>query len=95
MKKLSAFNPLLICLIVSGCSSFPQRPNGYVYNLDTHSNVGYQMSVPRKSSEDFKYTGKDIPVKEMDKYFCVSPEYLLKLQFWADDVTEYAKDKCQ
>jgi len=79
-----------------GCiETLPKRPDGFVYHIDTVSGVAYQFSVPKSAHDDFKYTGKEIPLNEMDKYFAVSPDYQFKLQAWMQDVEEYAKDKCK
>lgn len=95
MKSLSVLALHLMLLINLGCDSFPKRPDGHVYQLNTVAGEAYQMSVPRSTNDDFKYTGKDIPLDSADKYFCVSPEYMIRLQFWMSDVVKYAEEKCK
>lgn len=92
--KLDVFKLLLMSLMLSGCSGFPTRPSGHIYNVDSKSGVAYKMSIPQKSNQDFKFTGEEVQLKMIDKYFCVSPEYLMKLQFWMDDVRDYSEEKC-
>ena len=94
-RRLSALTLLWIFLINNGCEGFPERPEGNVYNLNSQENIGYEMSTPKGVEGEFKYTGKDKPILEMDKFFCVSPEYLIKLKNWAKEVQKYSKEKCQ
>ena len=95
LMRLSGLSLPLMLLIVSGCAGFPKRPSGHVYHLNTIEGAAYEMSVPTKAGDDFKYTGNKKPIAEMDKYFAISPSYMLDLKFWIEDVKEYAEDKCK
>jgi hypothetical protein len=66
-----------------------------VYHVDTKSGVAYQFSVPQTARGDFKYTGKNLSIEKMDKFFCVSPSYQLDLQFWVQDVVDISKKRCE
>lgn len=92
---MNVFKLLVICLTLSACSGFPERPQGYVYAVNTNLSIGHEFEAPKNIKAPFEYTGKDKSLKDMDKYFCVSPEYLVKLKSWIKDVVEYSKDKCK
>lgn len=96
-QRMSVLLLLAIYLIINslGCIGLPKRPNGFVYHIDIINGVAYQFSVPKSAYGDFKYTGKDRHLTELDKYFCVSPDYQFDLQAWMQDVEDYAKDKCE
>lgn len=94
-QKPSALSLLSMLLMLSGCVGFPERPNGHLYHIDVPGGVSYEMSVPKDPKEDVKYNGNEKPIQDMDKYFCVSPEYFLDLKFWAKDVVEYSEDRCK
>lgn len=94
-QKLHVLKLPLILLMLSGCEQFPKRPSGYLYNMDAMNEVAYELRVPDSPRDSFEYTGKDKPLPEMDKYYCISPEYFLELKFWAQDVEKWAKDKCE
>lgn len=93
--KKSASTLLLICLTVSGCNGFPERPKGNLYQLNTVEGKAYEYEIPKTIDGGYKYTGKDMYIIDLDNYFCISPSYQAEVKAWMKAVEKYAEDKCK
>lgn len=76
------------------CGSFPKRPDGFIYSLDTPLSLSYEFKAPKTIKAPIEPTGKEKPINQMDKYFCISPKYYIKLREWGEDLSDYAEKKC-
>lgn len=77
------------------CGGFPTRPEGFMYSIDTEEGVAYQFKVPTNPLEQIEFTEIELPIEQIDKYICASPEYTLELRRWAEQVIKHAEENCK
>ena len=82
-----AFSVLLV-----SCAP-PKRPDGEICALNVPKGICHRLQIPEHEDGEWKYLG-DRPLTDVDKYFALSPEYMLKLKNYVKDLREWAEKKC-
>jgi hypothetical protein len=95
VRILKAASLLLLMFTLASCKSSPKFPEIYPRVPFYEFNTCVEYKLIDHVTLEIEPTGRQFPLNECDKHFCLTPEDQVKVNDWARDMNAWGKNKCK